>query len=110
MDRILTKVTDKTDQKMERIDFGVRDRMGRAIGAMIVTWTETYVELPADSPHGYLIAPGTYLVLQVQATRVGQAYGASQPSKRFGVEQARLNEIERYTNYAKKAAARKAGK
>lgn len=73
-------------RKVERPRFGVFDAKKREIGCRIVTLeTEFYID--ADhSDSGYRMEPGRYFSANIQATRSGVEYGASQSWEHFKTE------------------------
>lgn len=91
----------KDTEKVAHHDFGIRDPWGRAIGGRVITWKRENDEgLRTDFP----------FALNVQATRNGQKYGASNYDKFFATEAERDAHIAKYlknaAKYAVKVAAR----
>lgn len=101
----------------ESHDFGVVDAKGRKLGAT-VTYTEVeytewtaaqYAELQAKKygSLGSAKAPGTYaFCIRVQATRNGEAFGATQSTQEFATEAERFAAVEKYLKGAQKRAAK----
>jgi hypothetical protein len=101
-----TTLTRTTDMQTTEEDFGTQDAKGRRIGARIRTW-ETLAETAApDACMYYHLAPGTYFTLDVQATRDGTRFGASQHLRYFATAAERDNALARYLIDARKRAAR----
>lgn len=59
------------------VDFPVKDRLGRVIGARVYFATALF-EIPEHPEAGWRMPPGEYYAMRTQATRNGLAYGPSQ--------------------------------
>jgi hypothetical protein len=90
----------------EHVDFGVADKRGRAIGALVETETVTFVPAPVGATSGWHRAPGTFFRLCVQATRNGKEYGASQPDHYFATEAERVAAITKMLAGSRRRAAK----
>lgn len=92
---------------VEHVDFKLLDSRGRKIGATVTTYRKDRV--PVAGSHS-LLAPdsiGTgWFVLDVQATRDGVGFGASQSTRYFESATARDSAIDRYLAAARKRAVR----
>ena len=89
---------------------GFTDPWLRTLGAHIKLDTVVMLAVPdsdVDQLRSYWrIEPGVYFTLQVQATRAGREYGASQPLRFFKTEKERAKAVDRYLNGAVKRAAK----
>jgi len=90
--------------------FDHKDSRGRTIGAVASLDRYTVVDAPADAISANVGYPhaGTYYHAEVQATRDGKRYGASQGGKTFEDETAALGYISERFAASEKAAAKKA--
>ncbi len=95
-------VTDK-----QLIGFGINDRLGREIGASIISFEDTFTQIPDDSRSWYTMAPGTYFGATCMATRNGRLYGASQRDRHFKTAAEREEAIAKYLTDARKRASKK---
>lgn len=85
-----TVLQQRNNIKIEIVDFGVKDRRGRVVGARVVTAVHVYTPAsPTETGWTYCTAPGTYWYASVQVTRNGKTYGALQPEKLFPTADAR---------------------
>ncbi len=105
-----SRSTSRTEQQHDHVDFGIGDPKGRSIGARISTWEETFTAAPVDVHYWSNIKPGTYKCLRTWTTRAGHTFGPVQRPKYFDTQEERNAEIERYTEYARKAAIKKTGR
>ncbi len=89
-----------SDRENTRVDFGIQDEKGRAVGTIVVRSVAVYVPAVPDAD-GYISSysrclPGTYFVAEVQLTRDGRAFGASQATRQFGTVEEREAYIAKY--------------
>ena len=101
-------LTSKTAAVRRDVAFGVLDKRGRQIGAVIYTIEETFTA--TDSARGavWCVEPGTWFAWWPQATRDGVKYGALQGRRRFRTAEERDADIERYLADARKRASKAA--
>lgn len=64
-------------RQRQLVDYGVRDAKGRAVGGLVVTWVETYI----DDETGNTLVPvsrvgQTRFKVELHSTRNGQTFGA----------------------------------
>lgn len=118
----------QTNASHEIRDFGVgsEDRFGRTQGVSIHTseieFTGGYASHDAaiaanggcryanGGVSGTYVPAGKYFAVNVQVTRNGVEYGASQPTQYFHTAQARLQWVGQRVAKARKDAAKKVGK
>lgn len=90
-------------------DFDALDAKGRAIGALVSTWTEAVMLGPValSETACYMNCEpvecrgvGTFFMLRVHATRNGKAFGASQSARQFETAAARDMALSKYLNQA----------
>lgn len=86
--------------------FGVEDSRGREIGAWIRTEEISFRESTSQWGY-YLIKPGSYFSVKMQATRGEVAYGASQPTHYYETKEERDSAIAAYLKSAHKRATAK---
>lgn len=93
------------------VDYEVKDRLGRRIGAEIRFLPCEVVALPDDAP-SYWRGPavGQYFAASFNATRDGVRYGASQRQKLFATAAERDAARDKYLADARKRAAKTAAK
>jgi hypothetical protein len=72
-----------TNQTTRFIDFAINDAKGRPVGCAVITRTYALVPQDADKTWGYHGPAGDRIDIEVQATRNGKLYGASQHGKTF---------------------------
>ena len=111
---VKTKKTSTVRESVEAAEFDIKDSKGRAMGASILRTTETY-ELMTDaevktSYFCSFICVGTWYVANIQTTRDGKCYGASQPNLYFASVEARDEAVHAHLARSMKAAAKKAAK
>ena len=90
--------------------FGVKDRLGREIGASAYLFEATFALAEDDSRCGYFVTPGHYFGFCPQATRNGLKYGAVQSDVYFATAEERDAAVEAYFAGAAKRAAKTASK
>lgn len=109
-----TNLSDSANVETRRIDFGLVDERGRAIGVLVTTYEVDATPVPAEQRYGgYDMEPGHYFVAYVHATRNGEHFGALQRSGYFTTERMRDAYVadrvaaarKRYTRLAAKAGA-----
>lgn len=91
-------------------DFGVTDARGRKIGAQVHRYVTEFVEKEggwAANCMGSTRPAGTYITLQVQATRDGVPYGAWQDARYFATEAEREAAVAKYLKDAQARARKK---
>lgn len=68
----------RSNETTERnVTFTMKDERGRQVGANVRLYAVTFTPAPAGQFYGYRQQPGTYFVCDVQATRDGIRFGAS---------------------------------
>lgn len=74
--KVLTERENHKHLSTERIDFGLKDKTGRALGCVAWLSEHDMVALPEDATCGYVATPGHYFHAEVRGTRNGKAFGA----------------------------------
>jgi hypothetical protein len=107
-----TKKISKVRESLERVDFGMTNAKGAALGAMIIRETEVYQEMSEaefnKTRMASLTLPGVWFTYCVQTTRNGAGFGASQPTHYFRSIEERDVAIHAHMARSMKAAAKKA--
>ncbi len=103
--RVNREVTGRTT---ERPRFGIKDRLGRDIGVRIATFAAVFTEASEEDTGCYRHEPGYFFGVNIQATRNGVEYGASQPNKYFKTIEERDAHIAKRLEESRKAAEKKA--
>lgn len=101
---------EQPNRLVKKYDFGVKDRLGRLIGAEITTCETTYRPAAPDANIGWPKEPGTYFTLIAQATRNGLSYGAGQGDRYFKTLEERNAAIDKYLKEANNRALKREGK
>jgi hypothetical protein len=106
--------TDRKDESYVVHNFGHKDRFGREIGAGVKTYRVKFDDIGEEKKAlgygGYDRAPGYYLALNVQSTRAGERYGASQGTQFFDSEAERDAAIAKRLKAMAKGAQKREGK
>jgi hypothetical protein len=107
-----TKKISNVRESLQRVDFGMTNAKGAALGAMIIRETEVYEEMSEaefnKTRTASLVRPGTWYTYRVQTTRNGSSFGASQPTHYFRSIEERDVAIHAHIARSMKAAAKKA--
>ena len=103
------------DRNIQNVDFGFTDRLGRRIGAMVITETITDASAPVATAtyvpeERRMLEAGRPFYLYCKATRNEAGYGASQDRHYFATEAERQAKIDGYLKAARKRAEKRAGK
>lgn len=95
----------QTMNERRTVNFALRDRKRRWVGAQIATWAAVM-----ETNEGFMgrcpLPPGPAFGLNCMATRDGHPYGASQPSQWFATVEERDAAIAAYLDGARKRAAK----
>lgn len=89
-------------------NYGVRDRLNREIGTIVITW-----DVSPDATYGLeqrAYAEGKKYGLFTQAARDGKKYGAIQSSSHYATAEERQAEINRRLADSAKRAVKRQGK
>lgn len=100
---IYTRRTQYTVEPLKIVDFELRDKKGRRVGAQVVLTVETLAPAP-EGEYGYTQPPGTYFCFRPSATRNGKPFGAIQTKRFFATFEERDAEVKRYFDAAVKRA------
>ena len=88
-----TKPVNRCNDALCTESLQIVDERGRLIGLRIATWESDMVQ--HDEAWGSTIAPGHWFFANVQSTRNGACFGASQYDQNFHSEEARRDWIEK---------------
>lgn len=98
-------------RQAEHYNFGIADKRGRQIGAVVYCFT---LKVMKTDERGYDVQwycddqIGTQYVVRFHATRDGVSYGAGHPDKWFSTEAEREDGIRKYLEAAKTRAVKAA--
>lgn len=92
-------LSSQTETKIENILTGKIDAKGRKMGLRVRTCEMTFVAAKEDERTWFRLEPGHYYVVQIQASKNGEKWGAAQPNQYFKTE------AERAAAIAKRLAA-----
>lgn len=84
-----TKVGYTAEKNTTQIDSNETDSKGRVIGKVVVTWEADVIPAPKTAVCYMTLGRGYYYVANVQATRDGSPFGASQRDKYFATRDER---------------------
>lgn len=108
-----TKRTYSNQQLAVDVSFGVKDRLGREIGAKAF-YADCEVTLePEGTMGGWPIESlglGHHFAMTTSATRAGKSYGASQSPTFYATAKDRDDALAKYLKDARKRAEKRAGK
>ena len=97
-----TRCINQTHKASLHFDFGVTDRLGRAMGAVVWTFESDFI-LETKFSHGWTVSPGHYFEVKYAATRNGEQRQAS-TNKRFATEAERAADIAKHVEAMRKRA------
>ena len=101
---------DSEEKKEHRVvDFNLKDKQGRSVGAIVHTAISPVHALPEDarswySPKG-IKAPGNYFSCYIQMIKNGEYWGPGQNSKFFNSREKRQAYLEKRLNQMRKRYA-----
>lgn len=106
-----TRLVRGDDRSNRVVEFNYDDRFGRQIGVCIMTSTDTFIDLTPEeveetrrSYRSFYSKPaGTYFMLDMQVTRNGKLYGASQRTQYFATAAERQTAIDKRLAHNAKA-------
>lgn len=101
-----TRCTEKITEGRETHDFGVADKKGRQVGAIVAFSVQVFEQLPEDATGWQTVPVGTHFCWIGYATRGGDPFGAGRYWNYCATEAERIAAVAKYLKGAKARAVK----